>query len=871
MLRTSFLRFLPAIALGVFLVWAAGCSQGSPATPEVGSTPEASAHGVSNSSGHQLWGEWLITMHEAVDDQGNLVDVEFEITPHRSSEAHYNITGMLTPPKCTDCIKIVPYNVEPDPPWVKITAWIELTNKTGLTGYEVRGVIYPPSDMVTLENRDGWMNLYSSDMEDDFYPFKTFGTDVQFHPFPGHTTLGTDFVFKKHIDYKLYDMPYRVTACWPDVADEPVSSYIPSVAPPIHPNGSNTWIYVFLTDWQNDIQSVKLDLSAFGVPDPVDMTEYSEPEPYVSGWQYHLTQAAGGGEDWRTLWVIAQSTGDLIYKADFKVKVEWDKYPPIWKEPGLEGIYDHISGPGDFWLFYHEAWDVSLPILYIFYGNDQSSPFDGEVLKVDSSDTYIGYTAFSGFYNEERYFGVRLQDGQGIQDGNMLEYVCTHYSADPKWSFWKDQPGPAQGITGSVAIGDVNGDGKDDIVVGSKDKFIYVYDGSGTGTQDTIIWEYETGQEVNGTPALADLDGDSCLDVIVASNDCSVYAINGATGLPLWIAPLNQGQMLQGAPAIAQLNDPASAYDVIIGTGEQGLVALDGEDGSVMWTYPCGGIAGTPGLADVTGDGIWDACVGAYDTYVHMVNGATGEAVWSPYYIGPGMYNVDCSPTMVDVNNDSVPDCIIGAIAAVGDPKTRGAIFAINGQTGEDVWAPQGEIYGNPRHSPAPVKINDDPYWDFIVTCWTEDVYSFYGLDGVNGSIIYATLAPDLSAGSQMSYGAPIVGDFTGDGHINALVPREDGCIDLYNLATFELPGQWAGRHMYKLHTATSNNPWISGTPAVADVNDDGRLDLIACDMRGYTYILDLNLSVPAEGFAWNQHHGNRWHTGVPGFVPPDE
>ena len=83
----------------------------------------------------------------------------------------------------------------------------------------------------------------------------------------------------------------------------------------------------------------------------------------------------------------------------------------------------------------------------------------------------------------------------------------------------------------SPALGDLNGDGQLDVVVGRRDNKIYAWSGDGTPLTG---WPQATGLYVEScpesSPALGDLNGDGQLDVVVGSSNHKVYA--WTTGAP---------------------------------------------------------------------------------------------------------------------------------------------------------------------------------------------------------------------------------------------------------------------------------------------------------------------------------------------------
>lgn len=854
-----------------------GCSKSSPVTPDT-DTPEIAIENSGASSNHHLFAEYNVIIRDVLDSAGNTIDVELEVQPLRSSNIHIDIINFLLPPYCSNCLKFSVADFVPGLVESTFTITILALNPfPAITGYDLRLLIQPPIAMCTLDNADGWTELYNEVSPDHRNPYVAFNKETLLRPFAGSETVGTSAILRKNNAYKLLEMVLKLDVSWPSNAEEAVGCWIAPITGPIYPEGSNAWIILAITDWQNDITSVELDLSEFNGGGLIPMIKIDEdPENYTTTWQYLLTEGAGHPAGPRRIWLqVTDPVEPTKYYQAIDVECTYDPDPPVWKNPQEIGIYDHISGPELVWLFYYEAFDVSLPIQYIFWGNDQSSPFDGEQLnvKIEGPGVNVFGETAGAPANVERWFGIRLLDAQGWYDDDMNEYSCTRHSMDARWSRKDSKVGALDGILGSPAIGDVDGDGIDDIVIGSRNHFVFAYRGDGTGNEDTRIWTDpdagKTDGEIQCTPALVDLNDDGKLDVIVASDDGKIWAFNGADGLPLWTynAP-GDGYLMHATPSIGFLNGD-NVPDVIVGSGDGVMIALDGTDGTELWTFPDpgNGIAGTPGLGDVTGDGIVDVFFGAYNTKVYCLNGSTGEKIWD-HYVGPALYNVMSAPAIVDVNGDEIPDCIFSAINFVNE--SIGALIALDGINGEVIWT-YSEIWGNPKTGPAAAYIDEDSVIDFLVTATMTEIFSVYAISGATGQTIYKRLSPNVDPDTAFSYTAPIIGDFTADGHLNGMFGREDGFVDLINIGDLDYPGDFGGKILFSAMVSTGSQKQIFGVPAVADVDGDGELELIACNLRGYTYVLDLNAAVSEDILyrAWMQHSGNRWHTGQPYFEPP--
>jgi outer membrane protein assembly factor BamB len=800
----------------------------------------------------------MITLCDGGPSGPPVVSVE----PIRDGETYVNVTALADIE-----LKLIATEDGPIAGWTTWTIKVTLTNPSQVTGYDVWGIIYPPtsSAYIPFEHQDGLTDLFNSGMTSLFNPFKAFAKDVAHRAFQGNASHDVNYVICKNNSYKFVSMPYKVTASYPDNAGCAVGSFIYEPDGPIYPTGSDSDLQALLLDWQDNISTVQLDLAGLGIPNPVDMIKVGEePSIHATFWRYHLTQNVGTPIGIRKCRLYAyDSTDTHVYGRDFEVAVQWDPDPPHWVDSGCNGIYDHIAGPNFLRLFFCEAADVSMPVQYAFHGNSDPSCFDGGTLKVVLSSDYTGYTDFSPPWGEMNWYGIRLIDAAGLETFSDECHPAARYGLEYRWTSPNYQPINQCGIERGAVLGDVNGDGVDDVVAAARDGIIYAWEGDGTGTENTLIWQYPTVGPITCCPALVDLNDDNHKDVVFGGSDSYVYALSGVDGSPLWSISTVVGEIVEGTPAIGQFND--GAWDVVIGTGTGRILALNGEDGSEIWHYDTGAsIAGAPGVADVTGDSTPDVCFGSYDNNVYMLDGSDGSYIWNQD-LGSALLNVASSPAMVDVNGDLVPDCIIGAMGT-----DSGSLYAFDGPTGDSIWS-QDDLIGNPVRDPAPCMLNDDGIWDFIVTCLDAEVYSFYAINGLNGDILYAELLDGIEPIGYTDYTSPIVGDFTGDGHLDTVFAIDNGFLAMFNIGDFDLPGKQYGLFLSKAQVSVGPKLEITGPPAVGDVNGDGRLDLVVANQRGYVFILDLNAPVPDESLMpWSQNHGNRWHNGIPCFTLPD-
>ncbi|WP_434722670.1 FG-GAP-like repeat-containing protein [Mesorhizobium sp. RIZ17] len=222
----------------------------------------------------------------------------------------------------------------------------------------------------------------------------------------------------------------------------------------------------------------------------------------------------------------------------------------------------------------------------------------------------------------------------------------------------------------SVAIGDFNGDGKPDLAVADFNSFavsVLLNDGNGS-------FSPQPGYAIGPYPytlAAADLNGDGKTDLIVGNRDSNVSVLLG-NGDGTFQAPKTYDPVSPGAASIAVADVNGDGVPDLIVGGSQASVMLgngDGTFGTAVGYYGNGG--GRVATADINGDGKLDIVLGAQ---ILLGNG-DGTFQASSSFAGVGSVNGDAA---ADLNGDGRPDFVFANYNYNYDPNLSTVTVFLN-------------------------------------------------------------------------------------------------------------------------------------------------------------------------------------------------
>lgn len=389
-----------------------------------------------------------------------------------------------------------------------------------------------------------------------------------------------------------------------------------------------------------------------------------------------------------------------------------------------------------------------------------------------------------------------------------------------------------------------------------------------------LIWARDTGTGHSASsPAISDINEDGHLEIVGGTTSGENVEAMDRFGNFIWTFPwppwrVGVPGLWHSSPAVADVDFSVSGLEVFIGNqGEANVWAFDGDnsdrvdegitvsslmypgtegiDWDVLWRFQTGSVVySSPALGDINNDGQIEVVIGSGDNNVYALNGITGAQLWA----FPTGWPVYSSAALANLDGDANLEVVIGSL--------DGYLYCLDGATGALQWrfGPRGQIYSSPAI------YADTIYVGSVIGPADGEVYAL----NPNGNLrwVYDANTPIYSspaiANRSVNFGVYIgtgnrYGHTVGSGALLLLDASNGSIIDSYVTAS------------------------ITTSPSVADVDGDGKLEIVFYDWSPYAgpapafYCLeDTGSNVSPYAIEWPMFRHDAMRTGrYPTIAPP--
>ena len=233
-----------------------------------------------------------------------------------------------------------------------------------------------------------------------------------------------------------------------------------------------------------------------------------------------------------------------------------------------------------------------------------------------------------------------------------------------------------------------------------------------------------------------------------------------------------------------------------------GVYALD-NDGKVLWSHYCDdkiggstntgegrpdGVYGTPKVFDIDGDGKREVIFGCWDQNVWILDAKTGSVKLKQ----PLLDTIWSSPYIADIDNNGIYEILVNAdITENSDAKVEtGGIFHVLHSNGAQDQLGFDQSVGDPKYPELKGKYEEQALWS-----------------------------------------SPIAKDIDQDGWLDIVY----GTGNFFHDSRGSFVRVWNHDGSLKYYLATEGRTFA--TPLVADLDGDGKMEIVANTLAGYTYI----------------------------------
>jgi pSer/pThr/pTyr-binding forkhead associated (FHA) protein len=397
-------------------------------------------------------------------------------------------------------------------------------------------------------------------------------------------------------------------------------------------------------------------------------------------------------------------------------------------------------------------------------------------------------------------------------------------------------------------------------------------------------------------PAAADCNHDGFVDIITTDISNKPLLIDGESKQPKWI--IDTAPADPRAPfACADINQDGNA-DLVYVTNDGRLAAIDGLHGAEIWMSPVltGQLIGPALVDDFDSDGLNDVAIANLDGVVHLGFNRVTDMEW--FQIATEV-SLHCPLASADLQNNGRRQLSVGTergLVLIVDAHQRNIAKTID--INEELNRARGTFFEDNqiRHPVGTADLNGDKKLDYVVTTLQGRILA---IDGASNSRLWFEVFTD-----ELTLNGPALpfafGHFDGEARpdvvscttlgeiraycgagdqqqpkiiwrarleqtappfpdLAAVDVNKDGVTDVafVEAAKLKVLDGRNGEELLPPEPLPFNN---FHQPLVADLSNDGRLDLFLANKAGLVYQFQSNSKIPPASVLWGQKYGQSRH-----------
>ena len=338
-----------------------------------------------------------------------------------------------------------------------------------------------------------------------------------------------------------------------------------------------------------------------------------------------------------------------------------------------------------------------------------------------------------------------------LESSEERKLVCLGANREERWTY-KDF---TLRITGTPTVGGVDGDGKPEILVTTRNDGVVCLSGDGE-----VRWKASIEEGIPwGNAVIADAENDGTPEVYWISTSGQLQRRTGS-GTLVWERRMPRPGP-EGPLAVGDVNGDGQC-EIVFGGGSNSVFCVDNK-GEEVWTFQGAGTFNNgPVIADVIGTPTPQVFIASADGVFYCLEGKTGQCVWNHRTL-PG--RIDTTIAVGDIDGDGAREVLYG--------DGQGYFYGLSNR-GEEKWCFKADDWI--ESAPVLGDVDGDGEIEVILSAANGNVYCLSSC----GAIKWSFPTKKRIAAS------PTLCDFDQDGRVEILIPSHNG-----NLYCLTCGGPW--------------------------------------------------------------------------------